>query len=228
MTVINPEAGERGVEPPLRLRVIDKSDEDAFSQWLTVRRTFVEAQGWRYGDDTDAYDADEATLHIVSAKDREIAAGLRLTPCEHPEKTLSWSMLSGDMQSAAREHLPSDDPVGVWDLTRLVVGEIDKEMVVEAFFEMLGAGMALTERLDEAPRWYFTTTLPLYVFFQQQGVGFTPVVKGKISESDTYDSVFCYADPAERTAWLQSAPGHRANYEAVVRGVKMIQQGRVS
>ena len=231
MTLVTPETRERYSEPPMTLRVINQTDPEAFQEWLRLRQTFVEAQGWRYGDDADVYDEDEETLHIVSVDDsNQIAAGLRLTLRDEPEQTLSWSMLSSTMQEEAKGRLPADDPSAIWDLTRLVSGDIDKRAAVTAFFEMLGVGVALNQKLgSDNPRWYFTTTYPLFAFFRQQGIEFTPLTRGKISPSDTFDSVFCYADPVERTEWLQHAPErYQATYEAVSRGIDTVSRGNLT
>jgi hypothetical protein len=235
MTVANPEMKEKETSSRVELRLIDPSDTEAFQDWLELRKQFVDAQGWLEGaeSDFDRYDADPRTLHIVTMREGKIVSGLRLTPFDRPQDSLSWSMLTPEMKQEATMKLPIDEKIGGWDLTRLVVGEGIGEMreLVQSFMEMLGAGYALTRKAEDDldPRWFFVTYQPFFMFFARQGIEFTALAKGQISESDAYECVFSYANPAERTEWLGNATGARfnANFESVIRGIKSVESGEI-
>ena len=234
MATPNPEMKEKEILSPMELRLIDPSDREAFQDWLDLRKQFVDAQGWLEGaeSDFDRYDADPRTLHIVTMREGKIVSGLRLTPFDRPQDSLSWSMLTPEMKQEAAAKLPIDEKVGGWDLTRLVVGEGIGEMkeLVQSFMEMLGAGYALTNKVEDDPRWFFVTYQPFFMFFARQGIEFTALAKGQISENDPYECVLSYANPAERTEWLGNATGARfnANYESVIRGMKSVESGEIA
>ena len=234
MTAANPEMKEKETSSRMELRLIDPSDGEAFQDWLELRKQFVDAQGWLEGaeSDFDRYDADHRTLHIVTTREGKIVDGLRLTPFDQLQDSLSWSMLTPEMRQEAESKLPAGEKIGGWDLTRLVVGDGVGEMkeLVQSFMEMLGAGYALTSKIEDNPRWFFVTYQPFFMFFARQGIEFTALAKGQISEGDPYECVLSYADPAERTEWLSNATGTRftTNYESVIRGMKSVESGEIA
>lgn len=233
MVTLSPEMKEKEILSRMELRLIDPSDGNVFQNWLDLRKQFVDAQGWLEGSesDYDRYDADLRTLHIVTMREGKIVSGLRLTPFDRPQDSLSWSMLTDEMKQEALAKLPIEGKWSGWDLTRLVVGEGIGEVkeIVQSFMEMLGAGYALTNKVDDNPQWLFVTYQPFFKFFARQGIGFSPLAKGKISERDNYECVLSYAKPAERTEWLRNTtdPRFSVNYDSVVRGIKSVESWEI-
>jgi hypothetical protein len=204
------------------LKQITPSDP-LFSTWLQARQKFMEARGWSNGNDLDIYDEDPHTIQVLNLRGQSIEAGLRLTPHRHIEETLSWSWLPDALKQEAQGHLP-EVPGGVWDLTRLVPGDVAPERAAQSLIELFGAGYELTNQDDVSPRWVFATTIPFYKYFRQKGIEFTPIIQGRFSPHDKTDSVFCYADPARQTNGLSQVANetHKATYDAVKRGMAAV------
>jgi N-acyl-L-homoserine lactone synthetase len=228
MVQTNPEAVSRVQEAPLSLHLISAADEGLFREWLDRRQEYVERRGWRVGDDRDEYDANPDTLHVLMRKDETIFAGMRLTPASTPEETLSWSMLTPAMQEEATAHLPEPNGEAIWDLTRLVSTGTDRHETVDAFIQMFAVGLGLNQEVTPHPRWFFTTTRPFFRMFKWKGIEFTPIVQGKISAADQYESVFCYIDPATCLEKIKSRPAaHRNVFEAAMKGMALLEDSRV-
>ena len=95
---------------------------------LDIRMKFVSSKGWfedgpNRPDDRDVYDNNPKTLHVASrnAENLPIAA-LRITPVEVLSESLSYAMLSPEMQAevTGSDLLPDGD-FAMFDMTRLVV-----------------------------------------------------------------------------------------------------------
>ncbi|MNR03580.1 hypothetical protein D3C85_1194790 [compost metagenome] len=179
----------------------------------------MEERRWSSGYDRDAYDDDPATIQLLNMQGDTIEAGLRLTPRSRIEDTMSWSWLPEELQMRAREVMSLEEGV-VWDLTRLVPGHVSPERSTESLVELFGAGYALSHKVDKSPRWIFATTVPFYRYFSQQGISFTPIVRGKFSERDKHDSILCYTDPIQGTQYLEQAEAHGMTLNAVHRGIE--------
>ena len=234
MAIPNPEVKERETLSTMELRLIDPSDGETFQEWLELRKQFVDARGWLEGSTSD-YDRDDAnhrTLHIVTMKEGRIVAGMRLTPFDRPQESLSWSMLTDEMKQEASAKLPINGRWNGWDLTRLVVGDGigDTKDIVQSFMEMMGAGYALTNKVEDDPQWLFVTYQPFFMFFARQGVEFTSLAKGQISESDPHECVLSYVNTKARTEWLSNTTNERfhENYESLVRGIKSVETGEIA
>ncbi len=207
----------------VELRRIDARDP-LFESWISAREEFVKAQGWGTGNDPDRYDQQSAkTLQLVNVTPQGIEAGLRLTPCDSIEATLSWSWLPPQLQEQARQsEFFQNEKTKVWDLTRLVASGASPDRKMTSIIELLGAGFEITERHDDSvpSRWVFATTPAFCRLFRQSGIEFTPIVQGKFSQGDKTDSVLCYADPSSRAEFLdESDTGHlTAVRDAVAKG----------
>ena len=210
------------------IRRIDPSD-GLFDSWLTVRQAFMEQRGWHYGDDRDEYDHDPLTIQLLNTRGTEIESGLRLTYRPDIEQTMTWSWLPPELQEAARATMP-ETPHGVWDLTRLVPGVVTPDRAIATMAELFGAGYEATRQYTASPRWVFATTIPFYRHFERQGIGFTPIVRGKFQPDDTHESILCYADPMLRTEYLWESDDrqHGMTRSAVERGRAGIQMERLS
>ena len=207
---------------------IEPSD-GLFPSWLTVRQAFMEQRGWHYGDDRDEYDHDPLTIQLLNLQGAEIESGLRLTYRPGIEHTMTWSWLPPELQEEARAKLP-DTPQGVWDLTRLVPGNVTPDRAIATLVELFGAGYEVTRQYTVSPRWGFATTVPFYRHFERQGIGFTPIVRGRFQPDDTYESVLCYADPMLRAQYLSGSDDrqHAMTRYAVERGRAVIKAGENS
>jgi N-acyl-L-homoserine lactone synthetase len=198
-------------------------EDPLFTEWLLARQMFMERQGWTSGNDMDAYDLNPQTIQLLNMNAGVIESGLRLTPHQTIEDTMSWSWLPDELKERALPNLP-DAPHGVWDLTRLVPGDATPDRAAASLVELFGAGYELTKQEGNDPRWIFATTQPFLRYFQQQGIEFTPIVKGKFSANDKFNSVLCYADPAHKTTLLHESlhEGHQRTYAAVVKGMAAV------
>jgi len=177
-------------------------------KWELLRRTYMDAHmDWHVPSDEDLYDLDPATLQLITLDNqKEIIAGMRLTPRESIQETLSWTMLPGITDQQARG---IDGPV--WDLTRLVPGDIDKRAAMPAFAELFGAALAQTQSVDANPRWIFATRIGFVNAFKHYGIEFT-VIPG----TEHGDDVLCQAFPMERTKFLID---HKDEYPDAYRSV---------
>ena len=210
----------------VRTELITPLDQEEFDKWLQLRQKYMEVQGWHYGDDHDRYDDDPRTLHVVKEREdtKDIMVGMRLTPCDSVEESLSLSMLSPKLQEQVRENLPGDMN-NIWDLTRLIPGNLAKEEAVDVILETFGTGLAASlSRSPEGlpPQWIFATTPAFAAFFRRQGIDFIELARGKNKPGDTKDTVFCYARPAEDTARIRRE--EHPSHIAVDRGVEAAEQ----
>lgn len=183
--------------------------------WELLRRKYIGSHmDWHVSSDRDAYDEDPATLQLITTEEQKgIIAGMRLTPRGSIQETLSWTMLPGLTDEQAHG---IDGPV--WDLTRLVPGDIDKFKIMPAFAELFGAALAQTQSIDSNPQWIFATTVSFVNAFKRYGIEFT-VIDGTEREG----GVLCRAFPVERTKFLSD---HKDDfpeaYLNVMNGIKRI------
>lgn len=228
MIQTNPEVVGQTYEESLGLHLPSPTDP-IFREWLDMRRAYVEMQGWRHGEDWDAYDADPQTRHILMCKQGAILAGMRLTPAPAPEETLSWSMLTPAMHEDATAHLPEPTGETIWDLTRLIAKSSDARgdarEATDAFVQMFAVGLKLNQETVAEPRWFFTTTRPLYLFFKRKGIEFTPLARGRINPNDDHESLFCYIDPATCLETIKAQPAvYRQVFEAAMKGMRLMEE----
>lgn len=190
------------------------------SDWLRVRQNYMELMGWHFGPDSDEYDKDKATVHLILQDEhKKITAGMRLTPRDSIKDTLSWSMLPNENQDLIRSVNGK-----VWDLTRLVPGAIDSNGDrMAAFAELFGAGLASNLQVDDNPHWVFAITEPFLKAFKKYGIEFTP-----ISRIDDNGALLAEAYPVERTAYLnENKDQFSAAYESVKRGIERSARGQL-
>ncbi|MEI6228863.1 MAG: hypothetical protein WCP11_02495 [Candidatus Saccharibacteria bacterium] len=164
-------------------------------KWMKLRRDYMDSDmDWHVENDYDDYDADPATLQLVMQDEHgEITAGMRLTPRSSIKDTLSWSMLP-DVSDDVLAGL--DGPV--WDITRLVPGNIEgRKQRMAAFAELFGAALAKTLPLDDNPHWFFATHKAFISVFRHYGIEFTP-----IDGTERGGSQLSHAYPVDRTNFL--------------------------
>lgn len=173
--------------------------------WLELRQQFVvHEKKWRTAEqqknDDDEYDLDPLTLQFLLQDSKgAVTAGMRLTPRNSIEETLSWSMLP-HIGEEARQVVSGP----VWDLTRLVTTEeripdgIDR---MNACAELFAAGFAqiYKETGDDNPAWIFAIDKKFLGHFKAYGIEFTPI-EGTFQHDGSFLS---YAYPKERTQFLE-------------------------
>ncbi len=205
-----------------------KLTAEQFSEWLEARQAFMEMMGWKFGPDNDEYDEDPKTFHILNIKPgNHMQAGLRLTPRQSIDETLSFGMMPLHLKEEALLKVGNMGPV--WDLTRLVPGKAGLADPVGVFSELFAAGFAMIQQhYDSDPRWIFATSAPFFDIFKDNGIEFTEVVRGRFNPDDSYDSVFCYADPLERTQFLiDNRAEYPVAYRNVMAGIDRVRQGNM-
>lgn len=191
---------------------------DVQTDWLRIRQDFVEQKGWRSGDDYDDYDSDASTLQLLLQNTQgDVSAGLRLTPRDSIQDTLSWGMLPDLAESDI-----ADLTGPVWDLTRAIPGAVDNpHQIMPALAELFGAGLAATQLVDSNPRWVFATDRQFMAAFKRYGIEFTP-----IDGTRRGDYQLSYAYPAVRTQFLiDHQDQFPAAHASVQRGIATMQQG---
>lgn len=186
--------------------------------YLKTRYDFVQSMGWLPGavDDWDRYDENPATLNVMKSNPDnpdQVWAGMRLTRIKSIEESLSWSMLSGDLQEAALEGdnrftmrglLKSAQAGKLYDLTRLVANfqdekgsmPTDRETVNHVFREVFGAGVAASTDEDGVPpTWIFVTNVSFRNHLTRMGIRTEEIVRGRNSPTDNEDSVMSIVCP---------------------------------
>lgn len=191
-------------------------------EWLELRQEKVLELGWRTPEqqqhDDDDYDADPSTAQFIFKNQAgEVTGGMRLTPRESIDQTLSWSMLK-DLPESAKTAVEGP----VWDLTRLIVSDeripnpIDR---LNACAELFGAGFAHIKQLtgEENPTWVFAVERNFLNSFKRYGIEFTEIE----GTEQPNGSLLCYAYPKERTQFLYD---HQAEYSyaytSVMQGIE--------
>lgn len=244
---LHPEFHEVAGESALHIISADRpyaeAEADLLMRLHELRLDFVKGMGWipDAADDWDAYDGDHGTHYFIvedALHSETVTAGMRMTPVDSVEGSLSWSMLNEEMAAAARAkvgthgeslitHLDEAAKSGnLWDLTRLVNpldGSVDIETIKDNLLMMFGAAFAKTTELNADPRevqWIFTTTRDMKVALDRLGIRSVPLTKGRISAHDNLDSYFCAANPFEDLAYIQHKPGYEHTRDMVMRGLQ--------
>lgn len=229
------ELDSREVLEPVRPRVSrivagEAITSDQFSQWLVMRREFMERMGWHAGDDYDKYDADEGTIQLLQLEQGRVCAGMRLTPRRSIGETLSVSMLPQEVGAQLPPELLETGPV--WDLTRLVSEQPqDIRAALISFGELFGVGLGrCLEAGDMQPRWVFSTTRGFYDVLSHFGIEFSVLSdsaeRGVRARGDT---LFCEAYPVDRTQFLSdNKDTYPIFYQAVMRGLQQDHRGAVA
>ena len=212
------------------------------SELLPFRDKFIKRMRWEVNDeadlagtildgvpDADRYDLLGTTLHLSSMNRQtgEIIAGLRFTPVESVEESLSWGMLRENPrmqdqilshevgrqalarlnESAARGHL--------WDLTRLVNPldqNADHAQIAAAMMELFGTGHGIIRK--EVPEenyediyWIFNTTERLKDSLISLGVSVTQLAGDVVNgEHDEEKSFFCVVEPEKNVHFISDNP----------------------
>lgn len=184
-------------------------EEPLFAEWLLARQKLVEDKGWNTpSGEYDRYDDNLRTKHLVLYDDTErLIFGMRLTPVESYNQTLSWEMVRPSNVHAQVELNGLIDPgQPVWDLTRLTPGkDVPYRLSSEAIPRLFGEGLrqCIVEG-DDDPTWIFTLDEKMAHWLKRQEVNFIELVEA-ILPGDTDVSIFGSIKPAH-LAELASRP----------------------
>ncbi len=187
---------------------------------VALRQRFVvDEKKWlpeTHKEGHDEYDDNLATLHLGRENaDGQTIASMRLTRINNYEHSMSIIMLRGNEAMAqqaltqAQRFYESADDGNLWDLTRLVdtlewCSPEEREEVVKAMLELLGAGLTVTRTPEHpAPIWIFTLESQLKDFLDACQIKTEVIARGKLNESDEYETLFCMIDPAESMQLLE-------------------------
>lgn len=210
------------------LNVYGIAPEDA----LRMRLDYVNKMGWLNSDrtsDLDLYDdLGMDTQHIVHRDDSgKLVAGMRLTPIDSLEQSLSYVEMIGDdhsyrynvSQQFSAHRTAEHEKVQLWDLTRLVhdTTREGSNSVLPAFLEMFGAGLAVTESTDASnrPWWIFLTTGKIKNTLERCGIEVHLLGQQSDGENPSY---CCLVKPEEAMSKLGENPNKEAIYRVVQSG----------
>lgn len=194
---------------------LTKSTLELHEQYLGIRHEFSKIFDWPSKDmdsDKDRYDDNTQTSYVVISfgesgqHESVFDCGMRLTPIETLEESLSWEMLTNNPQIIDNVSIDAKSEVdrlvaqgNAWDLTRLVANpelKTDTESRMQSFIKMFAAGIHASEvKGASEPVWMFTTTKSLWHFLNRLGIEPKVVAQGKISPDDKDTSLFGYITP---------------------------------
>lgn len=201
---------------------IHNSSLKDIQEWLELREKKVIELGWRTPEqqqnDDDDYDADPSTAQFIFKNQAgEVTGGMRLTPRESIDQTLSWSMLAS-VPETAKQTVTGP----VWDLTRLIISDerIPNPMDrLSACAELFGAGFAYIKQLtgEDNPAWVFTVGRDFFKSFKRFGIEFTEIEGTEQPDG----SLLCFAYPKDRTKFLEDHKDEYSYaYASVMQGIE--------
>ena len=188
-----------------------------FDSWMKARHDFVLEKGWKpktgIEDDFDQYDSniETAQFGVYDQSDR-LMHGMRLTPIQGLEQTLSWDMVQNStIQDQVKNSGLLDAPYQVWDLTRLVPGEAaSMGASYETIPKLFGDGLRYcVAQGEEDPLWVFVLDKFMARWLERQGVDILKLGEGKVND-DAHVSTFGCFRPAELAADSRSDFAQRA------------------
>jgi len=191
-----------------------------FDDWMQARHGFVLEKGWTpktgIDDDVDLYDGNSETAQFgVYNQADQLTHGMRLTPIQGFEHTLSWEMIeNSSIQGQVQEAGLLNPSHQVWDLTRLVPGEAaSREGSYETIPKLFGDGLRYcASQGDEDPQWIFVLDKFMSLWLQRQGVDIVKLGEGKVN-GDAVVSTFGSFRPAALAMDLTSDFARRAMKE---------------
>ncbi|TAL14723.1 hypothetical protein EPN95_01900 [Patescibacteria group bacterium] len=197
-----PENETKPTEGHIRVHHTSPGDSD-FTYWLDQRHKYMQKMGWNLESEYDHYDDDPATKSILISDDKDkLIVGMRLTPINGYQSSLSWDMLktAPHMQQEVVDSGSLDTESPVWDLTKLIQGDtrFSPELSQEAIGRLFGEGLqdSRVAGLDE-PTWVFAITKPLFRLLSANGMHLRALSEGRISPDDRTESVFGYVRTIE-------------------------------
>jgi N-acyl-L-homoserine lactone synthetase len=203
--------GDVGVKNNLQLL-------EAFTQ---LRTDYVLQENWpihHSGVDFDEYDGHLDTQYVVASAGNQVVAGMRLTPVDNIESSMSFGMWNNadDKTSFQAQYQDSinkisiDEQEQLWDITRLVTEanilatqSTKKKVESRAGLLKILAAAATIKHDHKGAVWVFTTTQKMRQFMERNSFKVTVIASGVISKSDGYESSLCIIRPHEVISHLK-------------------------
>jgi len=191
-----------------------------FDDWMQARHTFVIEKGWKPktgdADDFDLYDGNNETAQFgVYDQSDQLVYGMRLTPIEGFEQTLSWEMVeNSSIQQQVEEATLLDTSHQVWDLTRLIPGEgATMRNSFKTIPKLFGDGLRhCAMKGDEDPLWVFVLDSSMNRWLSRQGVDVIKLGEGSVNGDVDISTFGCFR-PAALAIDRTSDFAHRAMEE---------------
>lgn len=198
-----PQPGREGLLLPYRTERLRQGTRQ-FDEWMEARHKFVIEKGWKPKtgdvDDFDTYDHNPCTAQFgVYDQSHKLVHGMRLTPIDGFEQSLSWEMVEGSSIHEQVKELAMLDPSHqVWDLTRLVSGEAaSMRSSYKTIPKLFGDGLRYcAAQGDEDPLWLFVLDAPMHRWLSRQGVDIITLAEGNV-DGDADVSTFGCFSPAK-------------------------------
>jgi len=206
-------------EPTLLRATILHPTDDAFTDWLQVRHNYMIQRDWYTTEhDLDEYDDNQSTRHILLSNEKDqFVMGMRLTPMDQYDQTLSWDMIADStiqQQVQASGLLDQNRPV--WDLTRLVPGAVTARQRSDAVPQLFGEGLRQCQAAgDQNPLWVFVLDQDFAKVLASRQVDVTILGSGIIGH-DQAESLFGCIEPAQLAAQHATVPFARQAMEPQV------------
>jgi len=171
-----------------------------FAEWMAMRQELMDEKGWHAeGGEFDAYDENQNTKQITLYDANEVLiAGMRLTPIESYNQTLSWDMVQhSSIHDEVEKSGAIDATRPVWDLTRLAVGrDVPYRTRHDAIPRLFGAGLQQCQLAgDVNPLWVFALDEGMIAWLQKQDVE-VAILGSAILPGDEKPSTFGSIEPA--------------------------------
>lgn len=174
-----------------------------FDYWLEQRHNYMRKMGWKLDKEHDHYDDNPKTTNILISDDEDkLIVGMRLTPVENYQQSLSWEMLktAPQMRQEVIDSGNLDLTAPVWDLTKLVQGDtrFSSEISQEAIGRLFGEGLQDSRVTgSDEPTWIFAITKPLFRILSSSGMHLRALSQDRINPNDRTESVFGYVRTIE-------------------------------
>jgi len=200
-SLVHPERGDISV--PYRTVQL-RSGTKRFDDWMQARHSFVIEKGWKPKtgdiDDFDLYDGNSETAQFgVYDRTDRLVYGMRLTPIEGFEQSLSWEMIeNSSIQEQVRSTELLDPSHQVWDLTRLVPGEAASiGASYKTIPKLFGDGLRhCVAEGDEDPLWVFVLDSPMSRWLSHQGVAVMKLGEGSVNGDIAISTFGCFRPAA--------------------------------
>lgn len=191
---------------------------EAFTQ---LRTDYVLQENWpihHSGVDFDEYDVRLDTEYVVASAGNQVVAGMRLTPVDSIEESMSYDMwnYAGDRESFLIQFRNSMNQINIgkneqlWDITRLVTEanilatrSSKKKVESRAGLLKILAAAATIKKDNKDTVWVFTTTQKMRHFMDRNSFKVSVIASGVISETDGYESSLCLIRPHEVIAHIK-------------------------
>jgi N-acyl-L-homoserine lactone synthetase len=199
----------------------EKQNLQLMEGFTQLRTDYVLQESWpihHSGIDYDEYDGRLDTQYVVASVGNQVVAGMRLTPIDTIESSMSYDMWNnaGDKENfllqfnTSMSNINFSEHEQLWDVTRLVTeanilatqSSKKKAESRAGLLKILAAAATISTDSKESV-WVFTTTQKMRQFMDRNSFKVSVIASGTISESDGYESSLCIIRPHEVIAHLK-------------------------